>query len=887
MMRRSLSLSNAIGPLRASRQARPSPVLRRVRSPLGSAALLACWSVQQFSELISVWQAWLLLIVGSGGLAWSVLASSGSTRAANVPAAVRPGVARPATGAWLIALLGFAAFFGWASLRAHWALENRIGAGGEGQDVTVIGVVAEMPQPFDRGLRFGFRVEQCADDNADACRAGALYRLNWYSGSRRQPDASIPAIVPGQRWRLTVRLKRPQAPLNPGLFDSELRSLEEGVSAVGYVRTAADPEDGNQLLAERVWGVVTTIERLRTRIRQAIFAATPSWPREVTGVLAALVIGDQGAVPPRWWERFNRTGVGHLMSISGLHITMLAGMAGWLTSRFWSSRFAVLRNGRPLAAIIPKAHARWTVGVLTGFAYSALAGWGIPAQRTCWMLAFAGLAMLSGRSRSSVSILSATALAVVAIDPWSPIAAGFWLSFAAVGAIIWYGSQRHAPHSLHSSHASHSRGSTVPASRDRWAWLREALRTQWAATLSLLPLGALFFSSFSIVGPLANAIAIPLVSGLITPLALLGGSLEALIAGAGWLPLWLAAFSTDWLLKILAWLDSGRAAALVIAQPGMLALALSIAGCALLLAPLHLPGRWLACFALGPLLSTPVQRPPAGELWLTALDVGQGMAVLVETTDHRILYDTGPQYSLDSEAGSRIIVPYLRSRGITQLDLMVVSHQDNDHSGGALAVLRSITVDRVATSLSSDHPIVAASPRHEACRRFEGWAWAPFEFEWLHPGDDQLASGRSTTNARSCVLRIKGPAGVVLLAGDIEAPQEKRLLELFDADRLHADVLLVPHHGSATSSIPAFIAAVDPSLAIFQVGYRNRFRHPNVKVLQRYESSGIQTLRSDYHAAIQVRMKPGSEPQIGRYRLDQPRYWRIQVDPQHAVDPPR
>ncbi len=564
---------------------------------------------------------------------------------------------------------------------------------------------------------------------------------------------------------------------------------------------------------------------------------------------------------------------------------MLAALAAGITGRAWkSARLARAMGARPLPALLPAPYARWLFGVLVAFAYSALAGWGIPAQRTCWMLAAAGVALLCGRARSPVAVLSTAAAVVCALDPWAPLAAGFWLSFAAVSAIIWYGSARGPRGRLREA---------TPESTARRHWrtrvrgtLAEAARAQYAATLVLLPLGVVFFASVSLVSPFANAIAIPLVSALITPLALAGAAGVMIWPDAGAWLLSLAGWSTEGLLVALRWIDPGGIGSLAIPLPAAPVLLLGAIACAWLLSPLPVPGRAVASLALAPLLLAPADDPPPGELRLTALDIGQGTAVLVEAGGRRLLYDAGPQLGADNDAGARTIVPYLRARGIRGLDALVVSHLDLDHSGGALSVLRNLRIDWVASSLAPDHPIVAGSPRHFACRRGERWQWGDTRFVWLHPGEERDTAMRSPTNARSCVLRIDAPGGSALLAGDIEAAQERRLLQLLGEDALRADVLLAPHHGSATSSSPQFLDAVDPAIAIFQVGYRNRYRHPNPKVVQRYEARDITVLRSDAHAAITVRLRAGEPARVSRLRVEDSRYWRIRVDA-HGSAPAR
>ncbi len=813
-------------------------LIRRLgATPPGALFVAVCWGVQQLPALPGRAASILLLALGL---------------------TMMP-LGRPA----MVIGTGLAAA-GWATLRGEQRLAERLAPALEGRDLTVIGVVDELPQPFDRGLRFRLRIERCVSP-ADACPGPVVARVSWYRGFGRDASAP-PAVRPGERWQLNLRLRRPHATLNPGLFDAELRALEDGVAANGHVRKGVG-ERANRRIDAFAVTPRTVVERLRETLRDRMSQGLDGWPLQVRGVLIALVIGDQAAIPGQWWEVFNRTGIGHLMSISGLHITMLAALGAGMAGRAWKSAWLAARMGPwPLPSLLPVQYARWAFGLAVGFGYSALAGWGIPAQRTCWMLAIAGLALLGGRARSPVAVLSTAGAVVCAFDPWAPLAAGFWLSFAAVAAIILYGSGRaHRPAS-----------DDAPA---RWRGvIVEALRTQYAATLVLLPLGVLFFSSVALVSPIANAFAIPLVSVLIAPLALAGAALVILWTSAGTMLLGLAGWLTRMLLAALEWIDPGGIGSLAIASPTAGALCLSALGCMWLLSPIPVPGRAVGALALLPLLFTPLQAPPERGLRLTAIDIGQGMAVLVETGGRRLLYDTGPRIGADNDAGSRVIVPFLRARGIRALDALVVSHLDLDHSGGALAVLRNLQVDWVASSLPADHEIVTTASRHFACRRGQQWRWGDTRFEWLHPGSESVNVTRSPTNARSCVLRIDTPAGSALLAGDIEAAQERALLERFGTASLRADVLLAPHHGSTTSSTPEFLDAVAPAVAIFQVGYRNRYRHPNPKVLDRYIERGIEILRSDAHAAITLQLRAGEPPRATRWRVDERRYWRVRMD---------
>ena len=751
----------------------------------------------------------------------------------------------------LIAVAGFA----WSSAgyRAADRLGERLPAALEGVDLTVRGVIDELPARLAHGQRFGFQVEAC--EPIASCQIPPRIQIAWQAAWRgAQRDASadaVPMLVPGQRWRFVVRLKRPHASNNPDAFDRELRWLEEGVGAIGSVRSG-------ELIDEHVPGLMASIERARLAIRSAILLSCGREHAREGGVLAALAIGDQAAIDPDLWTMFNQTGVGHLMSISGLHITMLAGMGGSLASWIWRRRWAARRG---LACRVPVQVIRLIASVGVAFAYALLAGWGIPAQRTCFMLAMAALLLGSGRCASIGAAVGASAAVIALLDPWAPLSAGFWLSFGAVLAIVWV-----------------CAGTRFGLSRIA-TFVDSAVRTQWAATIALLPLGAWFFGSVSLIGPIANAYSIPLVSIVVTPLALAGGALALLSTElASWL-LVPTAMLTRWLLSSLQWLSQLPGAFMPIPKPGLLALIVSSAGCAMLLAPVGVPRRALGALALLPLLFAPIARPGPGELWITALDVGQGMSVVVQVGERSLVYDTGPSLGPHADGGNRVIMPWLRAQGIGRPDALVISHLDDDHSGGASSIITTMPPDWVASSLPADHRILAGARKSLRCRRGERWRWHDTEFEWLHPADPPEPARGSPTNAASCVLRVRSPSGTVLLAGDIEAPQERKLLELYTSDDLAADVLLVPHHGSATSSTEAFIDAVSPRWAIFQVAYRSRFRHPNAKVLERYRERGIGILRSDADGAVQIRFSAGQAPQITRSRHDPERYWRVPPAP--------
>jgi competence protein ComEC len=700
----------------------------------------------------------------------------------------------------------------------------------------------------------------------------SLLSLGWHRVA--EPDALLlgPAaeVRAGQRWRFTVRLKQPHGAFNPGGFDVELWLFERGLGATGYVRSRAGD------VAQRLDAAAgAPIERARQRVRDAIerrlaHSADPADAR-AAGVLAALAIGDQAAIEREDWDLYRITGVAHLMSISGLHVTMFAWLAaaaiGWLWRR---SARAMLRWPAPLAA-------RWG-GVAVALGYALLAGWGVPAQRTVWMLATVALLQSLGRRWPLHLVLLVVAAVVIAADPWALLQPGFWLSFVAVALLA-------------AAEPDRARTTQEP---DRLPRLKEAvlaaLRTQAIATIGLAPLSLVFFQQVSLVGFVANLVAIPVVTLAVTPLALLG---------VLWAPLWSAAaagvHALTWVLQVLA--ASPGAVWQAAAAPAW-AMAAGLLGGLVAVLPLPWRVRALALPLMLPLVTPPVPRPPEGEFELVALDVGQGTAALVRTRGHLLVYDTGPAFSAEADAGRRLLLPLLRRRGEPHVDSLVLSHRDTDHVGGAGSLLAALPVRRLASSLDAEHPLVqralAAGAAHERCEAGQRWRWDGVDFEVLHPGTADYGVPGQRANALSCVLRVAGRSGSALLTGDIEAAQEASLAGAAAsassalsapaaplassapaaslapaANPLRSRFMLVPHHGSRTSSTPAFIEAVAPEAALAQAGYRSRFGHPASDIVARYESRGIRVLRSDRCGALTLQAGGGMRCERAAAR----RYW--------------
>lgn len=692
---------------------------------------------------------------------------------------------------------------GWAAHR----LDDRLSPTLEGQDVLVTGVVAELPRLSPLGSQFLFEVESGPPGVPSRLSLGAFQSEGEDSTWGGAGPAST--FVAGDRWRMTVRLKRPHGLMNPHGFDLELWMFEQGIGATGTVRPGAQRLES---------AVAHPIERARQRVRDALLQQVSD--RATAGVLAALAIGDQAAILREDWDLFRVTGVAHLMSISGLHVTMFAWLASWVVGLLWKQ---AARSGVLWAIRWPgPAVCRWG-GWWCATAYAFLAGWGVPAQRTVLMIGTTVVLRSMGLRWPQPLIVLNAGLFVTLLDPWALLQPGFWLSFVAVGVLV----------------------ASDPVSRDRqeappthglWSKVRGELRTQTVATIGLAPLSMVFFQQISLVGFLANLVAIPWVTLVVTPLTLLGILLPWL-----W---WPAAWSEQGLHAVLVPLAQWPAAQWTAAVAPTWASVAGLLGGVLLIMPLPWRLRCLGGALCLPLLMPFVPRPPDGQFEMVAADVGQGTAVLVRTRHHLLVYDTGPQTSPQSDAGQRVLVPLLMARGEDRVHRLVLSHRDTDHTGGTLSLLKAVRVESALSSLAESHPLAAKLPAHERCEAGQRWSWDDVQFEVLHPQGSDYANARKS-NALSCVISVTDARGRrLLLAGDIEAPQERDLLQR-SPERLNAEMLVVPHHGSRTSSTREFLEGVQPQVAVVQAAYRSRFGHPAPDVVARYDELGIKLVRTD------------------------------------------
>lgn len=711
--------------------------------------------------------------------------------------------------------------FAWAAWLAHARIEARLDPALEGRTLEVAGVVASLPAPVERGVRFEFEVESPPT-------LPSRILLAWYRSRPVEEDTATLERLPrpGERWLFSVRLRRPHGAVNPHGFDYEAWLLERGIGATGYVRAGTARQIGER----GAW--IDQVQRLRAAVQErfsAVLGATPA-----AGILVALAVGEQRAISAEEWRLFNRTGVTHLMSISGLHVTLVSGLLAWLVGTLWRSV-----PGAPLR--LPARKVAALAAIAGAFGYTLLAGFAIPAQRTFYMVAVVALALWAGRLASPFRVLALALALVVLLDPWAPLAPGTWLSFGAVFVIFYVAGAWSRPEPR----------------------LAQWGRIQWAIMLGLAPAALFLFGQVSLAGPLANAVAIPLVSVVVTPLALVAAVVpfDPLLELAAWL--------VQWLLRFLEACAALPGALWEQHTPPVWSIVLAMPGIAWLLAPRGVPWRAAGLALVAPAFAVPPPHPREGEAWLSTLDVGQGLAVLVQTANHALLYDAGPAYGAESDSGGRVVLPLLRGRGIRALDMLVLTHDDADHVGGAQTVLESVPVHAVLSSLDPAHGLHALASSMRPCRAGTRWRWDGVDFELLHPRSGAAAR----KNDLSCVLRVSTAGAAVLLTGDIERTAEQALVAAGGAVRLRSDAVLIPHHGSATSSSAPFIAAVAPAYAIASAGYGSRFGHPRPEVLARYRAAGATVLRTDLDGAVHVEL--GAEGvRVNAERALRPRYWR-------------
>ena len=727
---------------------------------------------------------------------------------------IRPILFRPMLSIFLIA-----AGASWVTLQGRDYLDHKLPEQLAGQEFYVEGTVQGIPVADGFVQRFMLDVDKFETEDKTIVLP-ELLRLSWYYGRK---------LNAGERWRLLVRLKPPHGFFNPGSFDYEGWLYGQGIHATGYIR---ESEHNLQLSDASIFSLDSIRQHISAAIQQRLKH------EDQAGLITALAVGDRSPINNQHWDTLIRTGTNHLMAISGLHIGLAAAFGYWLVRRM----VPVM-----LMKYVPAQQLGMIGGLAVAVVYALLAGLSIPTQRALIMLTCFVAMLLFKRTTSSINIMAIALLGVLLWDPVSVLSPGFWFSFLAV-AVIFY---------VFSGRLSTGRG--WPARIHQWGWMQVSI------ALALFPFSILLFQQTSLVSPLANLILVPYVSFLVVPLvllALLFMPVSPLLSGY--------LFSAANELLGLIWpvieaLSMHPWAFWVQATPKWPVLMLALVGVVLLLAPRGFPARWLGAVMLLPIVLNTAERPDAGDFEATMLDVGQGLSLVLRTQNHALVFDAGNRFGSRLDAGKSVVIPFLRHGSIKQLDKLVVSHGDADHIGGAQAVVDAYPeVEVIGQDIE---PIMAGHKR--ACERGESWQWDGVEFEFLHPDDHSY----TRRNNHACVLKVSASGGDLLITSDIEVEVERGLLKSY-GEKLQAQVLVVPHHGSKTSSSQAFVDAVKPQLALLPVGYRNRYHHPKAEVVDRYREAGASIHHSGHAGAVKVLFdaEEGVIIEAG-YRKTHRKYW--------------
>ncbi len=704
----------------------------------------------------------------------------------------------------------------WAIWRADSALAERVPVNLVGTAVQISGVIKELPELQAGNVRFLLEA------------ASSTRRRPWPNGHQQlQLTAYAPsfAVEAGMVCTLYVRLREPRGLRSPGAFDAERWYFGNGIDALGYI--VGHP--ANHCTITHPY----SIARLRHTVARAISAqvADPA----TASVLAALAVGARASIADEQWQVLRNTGVVHLISVSGLHVAMVA-FGAFVLARWLNAAVAIILRREP----DPRVAAGCALCLAAG--YSLVAGFSVPTQRTLLMIAFALQNKLQAQPIFSLDSLLLAAAILLFAAPTMSLTLSFWLSFGAIGLLL-----------------------VLAQLRGDGGWRQRWIDVHFVLAWLFAPMLAYAFQTVPLASPLANIFAIPLVTLLIVPLTLAGAVSTAVAAPLSPFCWALAAFLWHGLWRYLGWLDSWLPPLIVPYQPTLNLALVSTVVAILLVAPWRAPRRWLPAAVLGLFFLRPEPALQSGEFTLTMLDVGQGLSVVVSTAQHVLVYDTGARFMSGGDMGSAVVVPYLRGRGFRRVDRLVVSHGDNDHAGGAQALANAMPID---TLLASDRHSLATLPARRAapCHAGQHWAWDGVAFEIIHPRDTL----GGPENDQSCVLRIHGPVGAALLTGDISVAVERALLEA--GTPLGADLLVVPHHGSRSSSSTAFIAAVAPRYALFSAGYRNRFKHPSPEIVQRYRRQKISCLESATEGTVSVRFERAAITRDSTRRTHR-RYW--------------
>lgn len=746
-----------------------------------------------------------------------------------------------ASKVWVFVGCCFLGLF-WQGWHCAGLLGKQLRVGEEGKEMVVVGKVSDIPVCDKEHCSFSFVVDS----------DGRKFRLSWYG--------LVKAVHVGESWKLFVRLKRAHGNLNPGGFDSEAWSWQQHFSGKGYVVNKATNE---YLGVSSGYGFLRWRERLLANCKK-VLGHDP-----LAGIVTALNLGWTQDIPYFQKVTAQRTGTAHLLAISGLHVGMVAALVFWLTCGLWSKIHRVTE-------LIPSPMIGALFAIFAAIIYSEMAGFACSTQRACVMCAILLLPKFAHRHMSVKTALFRAVWVVLLWDPCVVMSSGFWLSFGAVFVLIY--AQYYSP-KCPKSNSDCSAGSfdlnnllliVQKVAHKKIKEFIQLLQTQWICLIGLLPLSCWYFHQVSLVSLVSNLIAIPLMGVLILPLVLLGTALVNTNVYLAKLFFSCATYLLALLGVSLQWLSQQQWAVWNYSFTHVWEIVVVFSGCALLVFT-QKNWRWVGLVGLVPLALPNTFPVQVGQFKLSVLDVGQGLATVVTTRNHAVIYDTGAKFSPQLDCGQQIVVPYLINEKIHQIDALILSHGDNDHAGGASAVVRSFTVKKIYTSavdkINQQLNEQASAVKISECNRGITWKWDGVRFEFLHP--DSNVEGKA--NDKSCVLKVSSDYGSVLFTGDIEKTAERWLTQQH-AEQLSSSILIAPHHGSKTSSTSDFLAAVHPTVAILSYGYRNRYRHPNKEVVERYLKKGTQLFDTVTSGAISYTI--GGDRQWRHYRASHSEFWR-------------
>jgi competence protein ComEC len=712
--------------------------------------------------------------------------------------------------------LFFCLGFCWALFFAQLKMQNQLEPNIENTDIYIKGTIISISEVNNDHVRFLVDIKEINNLEGESFPSPGVARLSWYKNN------VIPE--PGETWQLKVKLKRPYGFMNSGGFDYEAWILRQGIKATGYVKV----EEQNKKIADDGYYL---IEKIRYKIARKL---EKNLDKPLLGLVLALTLGDRSQLEQEQREILNKTGTSHLIAISGLHLSLVAGFVYFLMSFVWS-RFYILTQRIPAPAFAS------VMAFFAALIYALLAGFTLPTQRALIMIAVFLLALFQPKQILISHVLCVAALLVLVIDPFAVITVDFYLSFMAVALILY----------LTRFRLNQFNNLT------RWFYL------QCLLCLALCPLLIFWFKQIPLYSVLANTFAIPLVGFLIVPLSLL-----ALIL------LFTFPFAAQFLYGIIdkinnvcwSWLEflsQQNNAVIPVAAPNIFTLLLAVIGILILTMPRGLPSRYLAFFFFIPLLFPLSNKLKSGEYEFVLLDVGQGLSAVIHTKEHTLVYDTGAEFSDRFNIGDAVLKPYLREKGVNNISTLIVSHGDNDHIGGSQAVIQNFSINHVLSSV----PEKISHPNSRKCEAGQQWQWDGVSFEILHPVKESVLTG----NNASCVLKVSSEFGAVLLTGDIEKEAERKINEQYQ-HKLDADILLVPHHGSKTSSTDRFITKVSPKYAFISAGYSNRFGFPKQDIMDRYNALGVETLVSYETGELSARFQANGL-QITEFRTKNRHFW--------------